>query len=171
MGNKKLFQNGPKAVKINSMSYEFKYLMKKSYLKAIENSVGTNIFRNFYVKNKAGRAEDILKNGRLSCAVHTSSILYLYGFISSSHATVEGLIKDMKKNGWKKIGKPSPGDVLIWEKKMLNGSENLHSGFYIGNKKAISNDWQKKRPQKHHWTYGTDKNNEPIRRVISIYRH
>jgi hypothetical protein len=128
------------------------------------------------VRNEeTGEMEDILKDGQKSCAAHTSSILYLYRLISSLHATINSLIKDMEKNGWQKTENLFPGDVLIWEKKMIAGNENLHAGFYLakenGEDVAISNDSSLKFPVKHHWTYGLDKNSNPNRKIIAIYHH
>jgi hypothetical protein len=156
------------------------YLIYKSYLAAIENSVGAKLFRNFFVRNeKTGEIEDILQDGQKSCAVHTSSILCLYGLISpppnAPHATVAGLIRDLEKNGWQKTEKPFPGAVLIWEKKKSNGEENLHAGFYLGKENgediAVSNNSALKIPVKHHWTFGLDKNGNPNRKIIAIYQH
>ncbi len=152
------------------------YLIYKSYLTAIENSVGAKLFRNFFVKNEeTGETEDILKDGQRSCAAHTSSLLYLYGLISSPHATVDGLIGDLEKNGWQKAEKPFPGDVLIWEKKMIAGNENLHAGFYLANEDGedivVSNNSSSKIPVKHHWTFGLDADGNPVRKIIAIYQH
>ena len=47
-----------------------------SYLKTIENSVDSNIFRNLYYK--IGRKTiDVLDNGDLSCANYVTTILYI----------------------------------------------------------------------------------------------
>lgn len=148
--------------------------MRENYLRAIENSVGTKLFRNFFAQDeRSGKEEDILKDGARSCAAHTSSILYLYGFISSPRATVAGLIKDLEANGWQKVEKPSVGDVLVWEKKMINGNANEHCGFYVGEESgegvAVSNDYVSRCPIKHHWTYGADKDGNPARRITAIY--
>lgn len=151
-----------------------KYLMRENYLRAIENSVGTKLFRNFFIKDeRSGEKEDILKDGARSCAAHTSSVLYLYGLVSSPHATVLGLLKDLEANGWKKIENPSVGDILIWEKKIINGNANEHCGFYVGEENgegvAVSNDPNLRQPIKHHWTYGADKNGNPMRKITAIY--
>jgi hypothetical protein len=138
-----------------------------SYLKMVKNSVGIKIFRNFYLK-KAARKIDITKNGQLSCAFFVSNILLIWGLISEGHATVESTTKDMIKNGWKKIpqSRVKPGDVIVWDKiRTRNGKLHYHNGFYIGNKKAISNDTKKRLPDVHHWVY----NNK--RKIVAIYTH
>ena len=51
-----------------------------SYLKTIENSVNSNIFRNLYYK--IGRKTiDVLDDGDLSCANYVTTILYIFGLI------------------------------------------------------------------------------------------
>ena len=133
----------------------------------IKNSKGTKMFRNFYLK-KGSRKIDISKNGQLSCAFFVSNILLIWGLISRGHATVESTTKDIIKNGWRKtsLDRPKPGDVIVWEEKTFpNDIPHFHNGFYIGNKKAISNDTKKGVPNLHHWTY----NNK--RKIIAVYSH
>ena len=140
-----------------------KILLFDSYLKMIKNSVGTKMFRNLYLEKK-----DITKNGRLSCAFFVSNILKIWGLISEGHANVSSTIKDMLKNNWKKISKNKikPGDVIIWEKvKDINGKLHFHNGFYIGNKKAVSNDSKKGLPIIHSWDYNGK------RKIIVVYTH
>jgi len=146
-------------------------LIYDSYLKMIKNAVGTKMFRNLYLE-KEGRKIDITKNGSkegyFSCAFFVSNVLLLWGLISKGHATVESTIKDIKKNGWKKIpkNKVKPGDVIVWEKTPApDGTLHLHNGFYIGNKKAISNDSEKGMPVIHKWEFGGK------RKIIAIYTH
>ena len=145
-----------------------KIIWNESYLKAIRNSVGSNIFRNlFAIVN--GKKMDIREDGRLSCSAFVSSILYLHKLIYDIHATVEGLVKDMELFGWKKNNKPRPGAILVWEaKKLKNGNIHEHIGFYVGNNKAVSNNYQKRQPVLHHWTFGI-KNRKPVRKIESIF--
>ncbi|MEK7506550.1 MAG: hypothetical protein AAB566_00640 [Patescibacteria group bacterium] len=144
-----------------------KILLLDSYLATIKNGVGTKLFRNLFVRTDNKR-RDILENGRLSCAVFTSAILLMFGLIKESHATVSGLIKDLEKSGWKKIAKPRPGAILIWDYQNFGKERHRHSGFYIGDRQAISNSKTKRSPSKHHWTYGV-KNGKVSRKVIAIY--
>jgi hypothetical protein len=143
------------------------FLIYDSYLAMIKNSVGTKMFRNLYLEKKNQRI-DITNRGSLSCAFFVSNILLIFDLISSGHATVEATTKDMKRNGWKRISQKEakPGDIIIWEKKKdINGRLHLHNGFYIGNKKAISNDSNKGVPIIHNWDY----NNK--RRIVAIYNY
>lgn len=46
-----------------------KLLKKETYIKAIENSVGSKIFNTLYVQYEdSGKVEDILDDGNFSCA-------------------------------------------------------------------------------------------------------
>lgn len=149
-----------------------KIIWNESYLKAIKNSVGSNIFRNLYA-TVDGKKMDIRKDGQLSCSAFVSSILYLHKLIYDIHATVEGLVKDMESFGWKKINKPRPGAILVWEPlPPKNRNDKMywrhdHIGFYVGNKKAISSKYEKRQPVLHHWTFGV-KNSQPVRKIEQI---
>ena len=68
-------------------------ILYDSYLHAIKNSVGSNLFRNLYAYVD-GKKMDILENGNLSCANFVSSILYSYKLIGGKHATVDGTVRD-----------------------------------------------------------------------------
>ena len=146
-----------------------KLLLKDSYLKAIENSVGSNLFRNLYFEIK-GKRTDILENGALSCAVFVSWILKNFDLIKERHATVDGTIKDLKKTDWYKIKRTKVGAILVWEEKFYDSGPHKHIGFYIGNKKAVSTSYKKKGVVQHHWTFGT-KNDKNYRKVIEIWWH
>lgn len=145
----------------------------------IENaSKGENwLFRNFYV-DKDGNKLDALDNGRLSCAVLLSSILYLQNsslefnnkpkWIKFVHANVPSTVKDMEENGWYEIDKLIPGAVIVWEKRDASGSENWHMGFFIGDEMAVSNDSGRGNSgfsRKHHYTYND------TRKIEKIYWH
>jgi len=146
-----------------------KFLLKESYLKAIENSVGSKLFKNLYLE-KNNKKTDASNNGQFSCAIFVSWILRIFYLIKEGHATVDGTMKDLKKSGWYKIKKPKVGSVLVWKEIFLNGSLNKHIGFYTGNEKAISNSRDKGTPIKHHWTFGP-KNDKNYRKVIEIWWH
>lgn len=139
-----------------------------TYLAVIENSVGSDIFRNLYAKIN-GKKVDITRNGNLSCAFYVSSILTIFQLIPKPHGTVEGTIRDLEQSGWKKIKTPKIGSILIWEKLNFNdGEKHKHIGFYIGNNKAISNSEKIGNPNIHHWTSGTIKG-KPARKIEAIY--
>ena len=152
---------------------DVKIIWNESYLKAIKNSVGSNIFRNLYATVN-GKKMDIRKDGQLSCSAFVSSLLYIHKLCYDIHATAEGLIKDMELFGWKRINKPRPGAVILWEPlppKNRNDKMYLrhdHIGFYVGNNKAISNRPEKHQPMVHHWTFGAN-NGKPVRRVEKIF--
>ncbi len=138
-----------------------KLLKKESYLRMIKNSVGTKMFRNLYIEVKDKKI-DATHNGILSCAYFVSSILLIWGLIKKKHATVIKTVLDIEKFGWKKISinKMQSGDIIIWEEK----NNHLHCGFYIGDKKAISNSEFKKIPAVHSWDYNGK------RKIIATYK-
>ena len=156
-----------------------KSLFKKNYLAMIENAAkGENwMFRDFYIREN-GADKDIYDNGRWSCAILVSSILYLFNstlnflgkrpWIEFTHANVESTEKDMANNGWYQIDDLRPGAVIIWEQKPGDddGQMHSHNGFYVGGDMAVSNDSKGTGfPHKHHVTYnGT-------RKVEKIYFH
>ena len=144
---------------------DIKKLKYDSYVKMIKNSVGTKMFRNLYIEID-NKKIDATQNGNLSCAFFVSNILLIFGLISNGHATVVSTIKDIEEFGWQKISKDKikPGDVIVWEKKKIGNSFNLHIGFYIGNKKVVSNNYWKKRPI-------INKLNEKKRKIDSVYTY
>jgi len=150
------------------LNMENKLLIYDSYVQMIKNSVGTKMFRNLYLEIN-GKKIDIVKSGNFSCAFFISNILKIWGLISKGHANVQSTIKDMKKNDWKKINPKSakPGDVIVWEKiKGSDGLMHLHNGFYIGNKKAVSNSSNGKCvPVVHSWDYNGK------RKIVAVYRY
>jgi hypothetical protein len=145
-----------------------KLLLFDSYFQIIKNGVGTTLFRNLYLKINDQKT-DILENGHLSCAVFTSSILYLFKLIGDIHATVAGTVKDMEESGWLPIETPRLGAILLWEKSK-DAHGHKHLGFYIGDNQAISNSTKAGVPEIHHWTYG-EKDNEPVRKIEKIFWH
>jgi hypothetical protein len=153
-------------MKIDLLKYE-------SYLEMIKNSVGSRMFRNLYLEIN-GKKIDAAKNGRYSCAFFVSNVLLIWGLISEGHASVLSTIKDMEKNGWKKIpkNKIKPGDVIVWDKEKSSDNsyyysqEHYHNGFYIGEKKAISNSSNGRGvPIVHGWDYNKKK------KIIAVYRY
>ncbi len=121
------------------------------------------MFRNLYVESD-GVEKDILDNGRLSCAVFVSSILYINKLISDIHATVERTVEDLLSSGWSETTNFQPGAVLVWEKKDFgDGVEHSHIGFYIGNNKAVSNSsFNEGVPVEHDYTYDNTRKIEKI---------
>ncbi|MDE2001275.1 MAG: hypothetical protein KGI60_01755 [Patescibacteria group bacterium] len=144
----------------------------KTYCAAIRNSIGTKLFRNFFL-SLDGKEMDATRNGVVSCAFYASNILHMFPaqkLIRGPHTTVSSTVADMEQSGWYKIGKPRTGAVLVWEPKTSAGSTNAHIGFSVGDDEAISNDARSGSPKKHHWTFG-EKDGKPVRRVTAIYWH
>jgi len=137
-------------------------LIFDTYLAVIKNSIGADIFRNFYAKVN-GKRTDIMKNGELSCAFFVSSILALAKLIKGLHTTVDSTVKDLKASGWKVTKQPKIGSVIVWEKiDFGNGDFHKHIGFYIGNNKAISTSSKLRSPVRHHWTFNNKRKIEMI---------
>lgn len=109
----------------------------KSYLQVIKNSVGSHMFRNFYVLQD-GEIFDALKDGSRSCAFFVSSVLAIFKKIGSFHNTVYSTVKDMQSSGWVEVQDLKPGDVIVWEAQERETGEYSHIGFHIGNGQAIS---------------------------------
>lgn len=153
-------------------------LFKKNYLTQIESSAkGENhLFRNFFIE-KNGQLEDSLENGKNSCAVMVSHIIYSFNplleflgkkrWLKFIHLTVASTEKDMIESGWYQIDDLRPGAVLIWERKDgHDGEPHNHIGFYVGGEEAISNDSKGRGfPWRHHITYNN------TRKIEKIYWH
>jgi hypothetical protein len=142
-------------------------IISDTYLAVVKNSVGSRIFRNFYVKI-GGRKIDITKNGVFSCAWFVSSVLSLFRLIKEPHLTVDSTVKDLKKSGWKRVKKPKIGSILIWEANLGEDGWHRYIGFYIGNGQAVSNSTKSRKIAGHHWTFGV-KNGKPKRKVEEIF--
>lgn len=139
-------------------------LIFDSYIAIVKNSVGTNVFRNFYAKID-GKKKDVLQDGVLSCAFLVSSILLIFDLIKEMHATVGGTVGDMEEMGWVKIKKPRPGAVIVWAKEEFDTGEHSHIGFYLGRGRVVSNNTPTRVPKEHHWTFNGK------RKVEAVYWH
>lgn len=154
----------------------------------IENAAkGENwMFRNLYMENN-GVTKDILSDGRWSCAVFVSAILYLFKLIGDVHANVDSVEKDILDSGWRCANslnekahankshkqartseydkKLKPGVVIVWEKILApdDNTEHGHIGFYIGDGTAVSNNSRLTGfPWRHHYTYNNTRKIEKI---------
>jgi hypothetical protein len=124
------------------------------------------MFRNCIVEIDSVE-KDITNDGELSCAFFVSSVLMLFRFIESSHATVDGLIFDLEKSGWENVSERTPGAIIVWEELVdEKGAPHKHIGFVLEGDEVISNSSSQRVPTKHHFTYGTEK----PRKVTHIYR-
>ena len=137
----------------------------KSYLKLVRNPIGSNTFRNFYVRTSQKGEFDALDDGENSCAFYVSAILVIFGKASSMHGTVASTIKDLEKSGWQEVDKPEPGDVLVWEPQKFGEIWQKHIGFYVGKNRAVSTSWKKKTVVEHDQNFGNDK-----RKIEHIFR-
>lgn len=145
-----------------------KLLSKRTYLAMIEGSVDSRLFRHLYAEVD-GREQDLLRDGEVSCAFYVSSILFHFKLLESPHATVEGLIRDLRRSGWQEVEKPEAGDVLIWERMAQAGGEkHLHAGFFMEGDVAISHVDSVRTPQRHHMTFGIEYG-KPKRTIESAY--
>jgi len=141
---------------------------RQTYLAVIRNSVGTKMFRSSCGR-LAGRAVDLTRSGRLSCAFYVSSVLRIFGLIKEQHTTVDGAVRDLRSSGWRQVKTARPGDVLVWTAVAGKNGVHEHIGFLIAPGVAVSNSARSRLPVKHHWTYGV-RVGRPIRRIVAIYR-
>jgi hypothetical protein len=151
-----------------------KLLKKKNYLTMIRNAAkGSNhMFQNLYA-SVDGIEQDINSNGGKSCGLVVSSILYLQKMIKDLHATVESTEKDMLSSGWHEISDLKEGAIIVWERRP-GQDEKMHShiGFFLGDTFAMSNDSNGIGiPVIHHYTYGTNEDGAPKRKIERIYWH
>jgi hypothetical protein len=148
-------------------------LKKDSYLKTIENSLGTHQYRSLMALVD-GEKKDILEDGNLSCALYVSAILHQFGLIDSTiapHARTESLVKNMEASGWVKTDSPTPGAVVVWEEMQQENHTVPHVGFWMSEEEAVSNSWKEKCPVRHHMTFGTSSDGSPMRNVTAVYIH
>ena len=141
-------------------------LVKESLIAAAENSVGSKVFRTLYAR-KDGVVTDILEGGEVSCANFVSTLLHRFQLLPLPHVTVQGLIRGLEASGWRQVQEPEAGDVLIWQA-IVQASEELHAhcGIYLGDTRAVSNDYRVGMPIIHHFT-----DELPGRAITAIYRH
>ncbi len=143
----------------------------RSYIRTIENSVDSNLFRNLYFRI-GHKVVDVLDDGDLSCANYVTATLYLFDLIRERHTTVTGTIDDIKKSGWYEIKKPRKGALILWGyKKKDDGTlgKYRHIGFFINNKTAISNSSSARVIARHHPTFGKFSNGEARRDVLAYF--
>ncbi len=147
-----------------------KRLWFKSYLKTIQNSVGSNLFRNFYVE-QGGAEQDVFQDGQLSCSYYVSAILNLFDQQKKPHATVSSTIKDLLEHGWQELkfsnqSDLEPGDVLRFEEQEFTDEPGIlheHLGFFIAPNQLISNSYKARTPQ-------SVKLNLEERKITHVYR-
>lgn len=139
----------------------------ETYLSVVENSVGSNMFRHVWA-DFDGKRRDTMNGGETSCAFFVSGVLAMFNVIEKAHAVVPSVVDDMVKSGWRKVGKPLKGDVLVWEDLISAPGEPAmpHIGFYVGDEKAISTSWHVKTPILHDYLCRDFEE----RQIVAIYR-
>ena len=147
-----------------------KILPELSYKRMIENSVGTKMFNSLFIEGSDGNPKDVLNNGEFSCAFFVSSILVLGNLLAKPRATVNSLYDELSKSSdFIEISESDldSGDIIFWEEiEFEDGSKNKHTGFYIGNKEAISMVYLKKEVARHHYKdFSSGK-----RKISSVFR-
>lgn len=147
-----------------------KILAFKNYLALIKNNIGSTAYRDVFAQIN-GQELNITLSGQASCAYFVSNVLKAFDLCTYQHTTVVGVEKDLLAFGWEEVPEPVLGSVIFWERKSQPTEDNgvfvfgFHCGFYVGNKKAISNDPVTKVPIEHHYTY------DDTRRIIKILWH
>ena len=138
-------------------------------------SVGSNLWRSFWIEDQDGQEVDLIRNGDLSCALHISGVLLNLNprsgskakFVSGPMTKVDQLHQDLLANGWEElkfngVESVQSGDVIFWEElRGYNGREaggpHGHCGFYIGEEKGISVIPRTGNPQIHDYLYRDQK--------------
>ncbi|MBI2592295.1 hypothetical protein HYW36_02345 [Candidatus Saccharibacteria bacterium] len=126
----------------------------KSFLQMLRNSVGTQMFRNFYVRTPERGEFDALDDGSDACAFYVSAVLVIFGKIGGFHGTVASTIEDLRKSGWQEVEEPVAGDVLVWEKQKPGDKWQEHMGFSIGKGRAVSTSLTEKAIIEHDHNFG-----------------
>ena len=145
----------------------------RSYVAAIENSVGTNLFRKMYF-HIDGESIDVLDDGDLSCAVYVSAVLYLFGLIRELHTTVKETVRDIQEKGWYEIKEPRKGALILWDFAIKNTGTpgtNRHIGFYIDEHSAVSNSAKTKRVELHPPGRPVTVDSDIDRKILAYYWH
>ena len=134
-------------------------LPRETYLKAIENSIGSTQYRSLMVREEeSGEVRDILEDGNLSCAYFVSSVLLLFGMINKQRATVASLRRFVSEDDrWNEVEVETevrPGDVVFYrERTFPDGEPHAHVGFVLSPTEAASTSYREKCVVKHSLEY------------------
>lgn len=144
-----------------------KRLYFKTYVQLIRNSVGTEMFRNFYIQTADGEEMDALSDGSNSCAFFVSAVLTLFKKHTGVHGTVKSTVADLHRSGWQVVDKETmqAGDVVVWDAVEIEGVWYEHIGFYVGDGRAVSTSWTEKKVVEH------DVRFDGARAVGQVFRH
>ncbi len=158
---------------VSSLNVEDKpeRLYAKTLLQMIHNSVGTAMFKSFYVRTSERGEFDALGNGDNSCAFYVSSVLVIFKLIDSAHATVGSLVDDLERSGWLAVETAAssgpillPGDVIVWEAADAPDGRYEHVGFFVGKQRAVSTSYATKLVAEHDLYFGDA--HRPIKQVF-----
>jgi hypothetical protein len=142
-----------------------KRLNFETYLQLLKNSIGTGMFRSYYVQDDTRGRFDALDDGSNSCAFYVSGVLVLFGKLAKVHGTIASTIKDLETSGWGLADQPMAGDVLVWEAMDFPDGRREHIGFCVADNRALSTSSEKKVVTEHDIHFGEDN-----RRIEKIYR-
>ncbi len=149
-------------------------LLEKTYQTMVKNSEGTKMFNSLFVQTKeTGMVQDILQDGMYSCAFFVSTLLVMFRVIDEPCTTVNSLQKKIiqGKQKFYQISQPECGDIVFWEEITFeDGSKNKHVGLALNAQEAVSTNFREKKVSKHHITFGMDKEGNPKRKIIEMYR-
>jgi hypothetical protein len=138
----------------------------ETYQAMVRNSIGSAMFKNFYLKDADGKELDAMDNGDNSCAFYVSAVLTIMGKVKGIHGTINSTLEDMRESGWQEAETMASGDVLVWEAMEFPNGSFQHVGFYLGKDKAISASATQGVIAEHDVNFG-----EANRPVIQIFRH
>ncbi len=130
------------------------FLRKDTYIRAIENSIGSRLFNTLYVRYRdSGKTEDILDDGTFACAHFVSGILSLFSYVDRPHATVATLGRVLAESEMWELTESDAieaGDVIFWERKTFSdGTSYAHVGFASSPTEAVSTDFSTRSVVRH----------------------
>lgn len=144
--------------------------LTENYLEAIKASIGSEMFKTCWFKDKDGLKADVCLLGRYSCAFYVSRILKWFDFVRRVVVTVDSLEQELRACHWRvtKGGILMPGSVLMWASELseTDGKMHRHVGFFWRMNAAISINPDTGMPVVHHITFGAKQ-----RRIEKIYFH
>ncbi len=115
-----------------------------NYLAVVKNSAGSALFRNWYCLVD-GERNDVVKDGKFSCALYVTALLKMFGLVDEIQITVHRAIAELERSGWKPTDRPTAGDIVVWDAQKAMESQwgntsglAKHIGFCIDDGKAIS---------------------------------
>lgn len=140
-----------------------KIAIRRSYVAAIENSVGSGQYRQLYMATNPN--VEVLDDGKHSEAWYVSCILMGFKLIASPQWKTKELIKELEAAGWRTptVGSLQPGTVMVWRSvaAALSTKEPLPEtiGFYLGgnDKAAVSHCSKERSPQRHSWSFNSQR--------------